>query len=134
MNEITKIDSEKSIGIKEAVIIRKISPEYFRECGTFSRRDVKKEYKPGKGIVHSIVDTVVYFECLHQATPESLGGVCCRGTVVCKECIVKCAEPKCGRYVCSVASCNCGGMRDGQVYCTRHIHTGIIGLLCNLFD
>lgn len=134
MNELVKFDGKHHVGIKEVKVIRRVSSESFMECGTFSRRDMKKEFKPGKGIVQSIIDTVVYFDCMHQATPESLGGVCWLGTVVCKDCIIKCAEPECFRYVCRAAHCNCGGMRDGRVYCRRHLHTGIIGLLVNLFE
>ena len=134
MNEIVKFDGKKSVGIKEVRVVQRFSPESFSQCGAFSRKDIKKEYKPGKGIVHTVVETVVYFDCLHKATPDNLGGSCWRGTVVCKECLVKCAEPKCGRYVCRVSSCICGGVRDGRVYCTRHFGMGLIEFLGTLFE
>jgi hypothetical protein len=134
MNELVKFDGKKSVGIKEVKVIRRVSPESFTKCGTFSRRDIKKEYRPGRGIVQSVIDTIVYFDCLHQATPESLGGMCWLETVVCKQCLIMCAEPGCGRDVCRASHCNCGGMRDGRVYCTKHLNTGIRGFLSVLFE
>jgi hypothetical protein len=133
MGELAGIDREKPVGIRDTQIIQRISPETFSQCRRFSHKEVKKEYRPGSGIVQNIVETVVYFDCLHPATAETYGGACWLGTEVCKDCLVRCSEPDCSRWVCRAANCTCGGERDGQIYCRKHLATGIMGFLCNLF-
>ncbi len=118
-----------SLGIKEARKVVRFSPKSFSQCRLFSYIQENKEYVSGKGIVHHIVETVVYFECLHVARPETLGGTCWKGTIVCKDCLVPCAESDCGRMVCKSRTCDCGAVKDGKLYCSRHAASGLLALL-----
>jgi len=121
--------NDSELGIRHARRIVRASSESFTECGEFSHIEEKKVYKPGEGIVHTIIETVVYFDCLHKATPDSLGGTCCLGRVVCRSCIIRCAEPGCTNMICAVRGCRCGGRKNGQLYCWRHGGVGFIEYL-----
>lgn len=121
----------QNLSIKEARKVVRISPEFFSQCRVFSSTEEKKEYISGKGIVHLIIETIVYFECLHVATPHVMGGSCWRGTVVCKDCLVYCAEPGCSNMVCKSRTCDCGRVKeDGKLYCSGHCKApGLLSLL-----
>ena len=119
-------------GIKTIKNIRRLSSTSFSETGEFFTVEERKRYVKGKGIVVEKIESISYFDCLHLATPEALGGKCSCGLVVCKNCLVRCAEPGCSNMVCLSKGCNCGGSRDGKLYCWEHGGVGLIKYLSML--
>lgn len=127
------VPNNKSFGIKEERHISMISPKTFTQCGMFCSAVKKKVFVKGRGIVEITIETNVYFDCKHIATPQAYGGTCWLGTAACSKCFVVCSEPGCGRMICLSTNCNCGGQREGVMYCSGHLNPGLIGFLGKLF-
>jgi|GEM_PF-3400843 len=126
------INPESDLNIKQSIVVERLHPESFSQCHIFSSTKERKFYKPRKGIVYFVERIIVNFECMHKAEPETYGGSCWKGTEVCRQCLVVCAEPGCGRMVCKSKTCGCGSVKeDGKLYCSRH--SGVGSLFSLLF-
>ena len=118
-DEYEKIIPLAVAGIKKTVRKQKLSSKRFSESGVFSSIDEQKIYVPGKGIVHSFIENIVFFDCGHMASKENYGGICEYGHVVCRECLFLCAHPGCFRRLCTIRGCS-RKIVDGEMFCKPH--------------
>ncbi|MFH1014749.1 MAG: hypothetical protein V1762_02355 [Nitrospirota bacterium] len=124
-DELERMFAESASGIKSIRRKQELLVKKFSELGTFADISEDKIYVPGRGIVHSVNESLTVFDCGHLASPENYGGICEHGHVVCKDCLILCAFPGCFKRLCTVRGCSRKIVR-GKAYCKFHGYTVLL--------